>query len=208
MQGAQVCRWTTLKRLPVHPFRGPALDLALQGACSRPYSAPVVDSDSVSLVRTRVYIETSMVSYLVARPSRDVVAAAHQQISLDWWEGRRKDFDLCTSQLVLDEAGRGDPKMARRRLEILEDIALLEVSDEAQKLAVAIVQEGLLPQTAFPDALHIAISTTHQVDYLLTWNCSHIANAEILPRVAAICERTSLALPYVCTPEELLGDPQ
>ncbi len=156
----------------------------------------------------RAYIETSMVSYLTARPSRDVVAAAHQQISIDWWESRRKDFDLCTSQVVVDEARRGDPDLARRRLRLLEDMPVLKVTDAAQKLAVAIVREGLLSQKAFPDALHIAIATAHQVDYLLTWNCSHIANAEILPRIAAICEPLGLILPYVCTPEELLGDPQ
>lgn len=85
---------------------------------------------------------------------------------------------------------------------------VLKVTDAAQKLAVTIVREGLLSQKAFPDALHIAIATAHQVDYLLTWNCSHIANAEILPRIAAICEPLGLMLPYVCTPEELLGDPQ
>lgn len=155
-----------------------------------------------------IYIETSMVSYLTARPSRDVVAAAHQQISLDWWEYRRGDFDLCSSQLVIDEAGRGDQSVAKRRLEILAGIPLLEVTNKAQRLAVCIVQEGLLHQKAFPDALHIAIATIHQIDYLLTWNCTHIANAEILPRVAKLCERLSLVLPYVCTPEELLGDAQ
>ena len=118
----------------------------------------------------RTYIETSMVSYVTARPSRDLVAAAHQQISLDWWEHRRADFELCTSQLVVDEAQRGDPEMVRRRLGILKGIPLLEVTDAAQELAVSIVQGGLLHQAAFPDALHIAIATTHQVDYLLTWN--------------------------------------
>ncbi|MCP3998565.1 MAG: type II toxin-antitoxin system VapC family toxin [bacterium] len=156
----------------------------------------------------RAYIETSMVSYLTARPSRDLVVAAHQQISADWWERRRRDFELCTSQLVVDEARRGEPEMARRRLEILKGMPLLEMTDTAQTLAVAIVQKGLLHQAAFPDALHIAIATAHQVDYLLTWNCSHIANAEILPQVARICDRLDLILPYVCTPEELLGEPQ
>ena len=98
--------------------------------------------------------------------------------------------------------------MARRRLEVLKGMSLLEVTDSAQKLAVAIVERGLLHQAAFPDALHIAIATVPQVDYLLTWNCSHIANAEILPQVARICDRFGLMLPYVCTPEELLGKPR
>ncbi len=156
----------------------------------------------------RAYIETSMVSYLTARPSRDIVAAAHQQISLEWWEHRRLDFELCISQLVVDEAQRGDPERVRQRLRIIDGIPLLEVTESAQELAISIVQEGLLHRTAFPDALHIAIATVHQVEYLLTWNCSHIANAEILPRVATICERHELVLPFVCTPEELLGESQ
>lgn len=149
-----------------------------------------------------------MVSYLTARPSRDIVAAAHQQISLDWWERRRQDFDLVASLLVVNEARMGNPEAASRRLAVLEGIPLLEVTAAAQELAVAIVQNGLLSQASYPDALHIATATVHQVDYLLTWNCNHIANAEILPRVALICDLFGLALPYICTPEELLGESQ
>jgi predicted nucleic acid-binding protein len=159
-------------------------------------------------MKARVYVETSVVSYLTARPSRDVVAAAHQQISLDWWENRRNDFDLVASLLVVNEARLGDPEAARRRLALLEGIPLLEVTEAAQRLAVMIVQKELLPQTAYPDALHIGTAAVHQIDYLLTWNCAHIANAEILPRVALISESLGLTLPYICTPEELLGDPQ
>lgn len=162
----------------------------------------------MAVMKARVYLETSMVSYLTARPSRDIVAAAHQQISLDWWDHRRGDFDLVASLLVVNESRLGQPEEAQRRLAILEVMPLLEVTDEAQRLAVTIVQEGLLPETAYPDALHIATATVHQVEYLLTWNCTHIANAEILPRIALICDRFGLALPYICTPEELLGDPQ
>jgi predicted nucleic acid-binding protein len=159
-------------------------------------------------MKARVYIETSMVSYLTARPSRDIIAAAHQQISLAWWERRRHDFDLVTSLLVVNEARLGSPEASTRRLAVLEGIPLLEVTARAQELAVTIVQKGLLPQAAYPDALHIATAAVHQVDYLLTWNCNHIANAEILPRIALISEPFGLALPYVCTPEELLGESQ
>jgi predicted nucleic acid-binding protein len=154
----------------------------------------------------RVYVETSVISYLTSRPSRDIIAAAHQQISLDWWERRRHDFELVASVLVINEARMGDPSAAQRRLTLLEGFPLLQVTDPAQRLAATIIQDGLLPQGAYPDALHIATATVHQVDYLLTWNCSHIANAEILPRVAVICERFGLTLPYICTPEELLGE--
>jgi predicted nucleic acid-binding protein len=159
-------------------------------------------------VKARVYLETSVISYLTARPSRDVVSAGHQQVTLAWWERRRHDFEVVASHLVAQEVSSGDPEAAIRRLAVLEEVPLLNVTEAANDLAVAIVRGGLLPQTAFPDALHIATATVHEIDYLLTWNCAHIANAEILPRVAAICESYGLTLPFICTPEELLGDPQ
>ncbi len=159
-------------------------------------------------MKARVYLETSVISYLTARPSRDVIAAGHQQVTLAWWERRRHHFEVVASQLVAKEASSGNPEAAIRRLAILEDVLLLNVTEEANELAIAIVREGLLPQTAFPDALHIATATVHEIDYLLTWNCAHIANAEILPRVASICESRGLTLPFICTPEELLGEPQ
>lgn len=158
-------------------------------------------------MKARVYLETSVVSYLTAKRSRDLVSAAHQQITADWWEGRRADFDLVVSELVVGEASQGDPDAARRRLEALEGIPLLDVTEEARQLAVAVIREGLLPAAAFPDALHIATATIHEVDYLLTWNCAHIANAELLPRVAKICDAFGYRLPYICTPEELIGGP-
>lgn len=114
----------------------------------------------------RVYLETSIVSYLTARPSRDILAVAHQQISTEWWERRRGDFDLVISVLVLSEARRGDPDAAQRRLDLLKGIPRVEVTEAAKEIATKIVQEGLLSQTAYPDALHIATATVHEVDYL------------------------------------------
>lgn len=154
----------------------------------------------------RAYVETSLISYLTARPSRDVVVAARQQITLEWWERRRRHFELVSSELVLDEAGRGDPEMSRSRLALLEEMVLLRVTAESEKLADAIIAKGLLPDVAYADALHIAVATVHEVDYLVTWNCAHIANAEILPRVGQTCGSFGLRLPIVCTPDELMGD--
>ena len=154
----------------------------------------------------RVYLETSFVSYLTApRFSRDPIAAAHQQITLEWWSRRRADFELVVSQVVLDEAGLGDPTASESRLEAIAALPRLLVTDSAVALARTILTRGLLPSRAFPDALHIAIATVHQVDYLLTWNCKHIANVEILPRIAVVCEELGHPLPIICTPEELLG---
>lgn len=155
----------------------------------------------------RVYLETSFVSYLTAVPrdSRDPIAAAHQQITIEWWSRRRADFDIVVSQIVIDEAQRGDPAIAKSRLEVLASLPRLLVTDEATALARNILSKGFLPQKAFPDALHIAIATVHQIDYLLTWNCKHIANVEVLPRIADLCEDLGFGLPIICTPEELLG---
>lgn len=153
-----------------------------------------------------VYLETSVVSYLTARPSADLVGAAHQLVTARWWELRRPRFDLWTSALVLEEAGRGDAAAASRRLAMLDGIPLLEVTEEASGLASSILRGNLLPPRAFPDALHIALGAVHGMDYLVTWNCTHIANAELLPRVARLVESAGFPMPFVCTPEELMGD--
>jgi len=156
----------------------------------------------------RVYLETSVVSYLTARPSQHLVTAAHQLITTRWWEARRSELEIWTSELVLEEASRGDREAAAQRLALLEGIPLLQITSEASKLASAIVKAHLLPDRAFADALHIATASVHSLEYLLTWNCSHIANAELLPRVTVLVEEAGFKMPFVCTPEELLGEHQ
>ncbi|HXU34144.1 MAG TPA: type II toxin-antitoxin system VapC family toxin [Thermoanaerobaculia bacterium] len=156
-------------------------------------------------MRKRVYLETTVISYLTARPSRTLVGAAHQQLTIDWWEQRRHDFDLVVSELVLREAQAGDPDAAKRRLTILEGIPRLALSDEAIALAQEFIQNGLLPLKAADDGLHIAVATTFSVDYLLTWNCTHIANPELQAKLAEFLQQRGLFLPFICTPEELLG---
>jgi hypothetical protein len=155
----------------------------------------------------RVYLESSFVSYLTAVPreGRDPITAAHQQITIEWWSRRRTDFELVVSQIVLDEVQEGDPTFAKNRLDVVASLPRLLVTDEATTLARSLLSKGFLPQKAFPDALHIAIATVHQIEYLLTWNCKHIANVEVLPRIADLCEDLGLLLPIICTPEELLG---
>jgi len=155
--------------------------------------------------KSKVYVETSIISYLAARLSRDLITAAHQQITYEWWENRRSDFDLFVSQLVVREASAGDEQMARKRLEIIEQIPLLGLNPEALDLAYALVQDGPLPQKASEDALHIAVATVHGMEYLLTWNCKHIANAQMRNSVVAICRGCGYEPPVFCTPEELLG---
>ena len=154
----------------------------------------------------RVYIETSVVSYLVARPSRNLLAAAWQQVSQEWWDKRRAGFELFTSQLVLAEVAQGDPEAAKRRREALQYIPDLEVTDEVVALAAQLVKEGALPREATDDAVHIAVAAVHGMDYLLTWNYRHLDNAERKPIVRSICAIAGYRCPEICTPQELMGE--
>ncbi len=152
-----------------------------------------------------VYIETSIVSYLTARPSSDLLAAAWQKVTIDWWDTQRDRFDLFASDIVIEEAGRGDDLAATRRLEALAGIPLLAITDEVLALSEALIEEGALPKEAVGDSLHIAISAVHGVDYLLTWNYRHIDNAERKPIIRKVCLANGYGYPEICTPQELMG---
>lgn len=152
-----------------------------------------------------VYLETSVISYLVARPNqRDLIVAAHQEITREWWETRRQEFALFASAVVIDEALRGDPAYAKARMGIIEQLRLADVTQAARELAARLLSEAALPPKANADALHIAIAAVNGIDHLLTWNCTHLANAVILPRVNDICRAAGFEPPYVSTPEELM----
>ena len=153
-----------------------------------------------------VYVETSILSYLTARPSRDLLAAAHQQITRDWWDGQRARFEVFISPLVEEEALRGDPAAAQRRDEAQRGLAALEIVEDAYDLAAALISEGALPPSAEDDAAHIAVAAVHSIDYLLTWNCRHLDNAETKPIVRSICATRGYTCPEICTPEELMGE--
>jgi predicted nucleic acid-binding protein len=152
-----------------------------------------------------VYIETTVISYLVARPSRDILVAAHQQISHEWWEYQRRSFECFISQIVIDEIQAGNIQSADRRMEIIEDLSVLEVTDEAGHLTKAIIDAGAIPRKAVRDAAHIAVATVNDIDYLLTWNCRHLANAQIIRSVSIVCNTQGFSMPVICTPEELMG---
>jgi len=156
------------------------------------------------MARQKVYIETSVISYLTSRPSRDLVVAGHQQLTQDWWERRSGDFHLVASELVLQEAGVGDEEAAKARLETLADIELLAVSEEAVALAATLVESGSVPKKAAEDALHIAVSVINGVDYLLTWNCKHLANATMRTSIETVCRGKGYEPSIICTPEELM----
>jgi hypothetical protein len=152
-----------------------------------------------------VYLETTFVSYLVARPSRDLLVAAHQQITQDWWANRRTAFSCYVSQVVIDEALAGDPNEAQKRVAAIANLSSLDVTQEAEALTQAILSSGVLPASAVRDAAHVAVAAVHRVDYLMTWNCKHLANAQIMRRIEAVCQRLGYRMPIICTPEELLG---
>ena len=155
-------------------------------------------------MKSRVYIETSIPSYLTARRSRDLIAVANQELTQEWWETRRNDFDLVISEIVFREASAGDPNASRDRLAAIAGIPELNITDEAGQLAQILIDQVPLPEKAQLDALHIAVATVHGIDYLLTWNCTHINNAELRPRFEALCRLQGYEPPVICTPQELL----
>jgi predicted nucleic acid-binding protein len=157
-------------------------------------------------MRRTVYLETSIVNYLVARPSRDVRAAAWQQLTTQWWESVRPRYELFVSELVLVEASRGDAGTAARRLSLLAGVPVLKVDEESRALAERLIAEGAMPTSAEPDALHVAIATVHGVNYLLTWNCRHIDNAALRPLLRSVCAAAGYRCPEICTPLELLAE--
>lgn len=156
-------------------------------------------------MKKKVYIETSIVSYLTGKSSRNLVVAAWQSLTTEWWEKRRKEFELCTSELVIEEASRGDREAAQKRLKALEEIPLLKLTDSVIELAQKLIAEEALPSKATDDAVHIALATIHGIDYLLTWNCRHIDNAETKPLVRTVIVSEGYKCPEICTPQELLG---
>jgi len=157
-------------------------------------------------MKSLLYLETTIPSYLTSKPSRDLIVAARQQITLDWWSKRRHDFQVFVSQIVLDEAAGGDRQAATARLSVIKTIPLLAVNEEVVSLTQLLLREKALPRKAARDAGHIAVSAVHGMHFLLTWNCAHLANAEMFEGVEAVCMAQGYKCPVICTPAELLGE--
>ena len=152
----------------------------------------------------RVYLETTIPSYLTARPALQIIQAGHQLSTCRWWDEYRDSFELFTSLVTIQEAREGDQEAAERRLVSLRDIPLLAVTPEAELIASQILNEHLLPSHAERDALHIGVAVFHEMDFLLTWNIRHIANAQMRKKLRAFVESLGYSLPTICSPEELL----
>ncbi|MEP7336295.1 MAG: type II toxin-antitoxin system VapC family toxin [Acidobacteriota bacterium] len=155
-------------------------------------------------MKPKVYIETSVVSYLTARPSKNVIMAANQLLTVEWWDQRSSDFDLFISELVIREARAGDPQAALLRLQTLASITPLVLTADANQLSAEVLKKKHLPLKAADDALHLAIATVHKMDYLLTWNCKHLANVEIQRDIAKLFRANGYEPPVICTPYLLM----
>jgi hypothetical protein len=155
-------------------------------------------------MKPAVYVETSVISYLAARPSRDLVIAANQQVTLEWWNEKRLEFDLFVSQLVVQEASVGDPDAVTRRRSALNDVQILTLTGEAAALAQKLVEREVISRQAVEDALHIAIATVNGMDYLITWNFKHIANASMRSNIELVCREAGYEPPVICSPMELM----
>ena len=156
-------------------------------------------------MKSTIYIETSIVSYLTARPSRNIITAARQELTREWWDQDRDHYDLFISEFVLAESSEGDPVAAQLRLKVLSDLPVVTLPDEIRTLADSLIEPGPIPNKAVLDAFHIAAAVAGGADYLLTWNFKHLANAVLRKRIEAVCRSHGYEPPVICTPEELMA---
>ena len=153
-----------------------------------------------------IFIETTIPSYYTARKPQSLVQQARQELTIEWWNLYRSKYKLFTSEVVIGEVSRGEDQMASSRLELICEIPRLSITDLVEKVAIELVKENIVPHKAADDALHIACAGVHRIDYLLTWNCTHIANPHIRKRIRKCFIGHNLPMPVICTPEELIGD--
>ena len=155
-------------------------------------------------MKPKVYLETTIPSLLTAWPSRDLIVAADQQTTKEWWRTRRRDFELFVSELVLEESEAGDSEAAAARLAEIRGLLVLEINSDAERVARSLLNTRLIPPKAANDALHLAVAAVHRMHFLLTWNCRHLANAAIGGELAAACRQAGFEMPVICTPRELM----
>ena len=155
-------------------------------------------------MKESIYIETSVVSYYVSKPSRDIIVLAHQQITSEWWPKAVKRFDVYISEVVVEEAAAGNKESAEQRLNKLKGFLHLELTEKVEKIAQIYMEKLSIPKKALRDAAHLAVASVHNIDYLVTWNCVHLANGEIIKKLLKINEKLSIKTPVICTPEELM----
>jgi len=153
-----------------------------------------------------IYIETSIISYLAARPSSNLISAARQKITFDWWDQEKEKYKTYISELVLAECSRGDKNAVKVRLNLARSIPVLEINDDCIELAEMFFTKASLPEKARDDVLHVAIATHYKMDFLLTWNCRHLANAHFIRKLQKISLEEGLVIPTICTPQEITNE--
>ncbi len=156
-------------------------------------------------MKSTLYLETTIPSYLTARQSRDIIVLEHQQITQEWWDLRRRHYEIYISPVVINEIQSGDNKAAEKRLHVIKGIEILSATTKVEEVTELYLAELSLPKKAIRDAAHLAFACVYGLDFLLTWNCSHIANAEIRKKLNEINARHKILTPVICTPEELMG---
>ena len=159
----------------------------------------------MDILKPKVYLETSVIGYYASRRSRDIITAARQELTQEWWEEALPQFEAYISALVLREIGVGDETAVLERQEAIAGMAILEISEEARALAETLVESGAIPKIYPEDALHIALATVNGMDYLVTWNFTHINNAVMKGDIEQVCENMGFECPVICSPEELSG---
>ena len=158
-----------------------------------------------SQMKPKVYIETSVISYLAAWPSRDVIVLAHQEVTRTWWEQRSR-YRLFVSRLVEEEIARGDATAAAARVQRIHGIAQLDLDANVQRLTQKLLDASALPPQALEDAIHVAVCAVHRIDYLVSWNCKHIANAMRFGDISRCCTASGFTAPVICTPDLMLAN--
>lgn len=155
-------------------------------------------------MKPTVYVETTVIGHLASLRRGDVIVAAHQEATRQWWETAPDRFEIVASRLVVQECSSGDEQAARERLQVLGQITLLPTTVQAERLAEALLAGNAVPKSHPEDALHIALAAAHGIEYLVTWNLRHIANAAVRVRIEHVCREAGYQPPVICTPEELL----
>jgi hypothetical protein len=156
-------------------------------------------------MKETVYLESTVPSYLAARPSRDVLVLAHQQVTQEWWHTRLELYEVFVSELVLQEMSSGDSVAAKKRIESVSRFPIIPITEEAESLAQIYLEKIPALEKALRDALHLAIASASKMDYVLTWNCAHIASGEVKRALGQVNRGEGIPTPTICTPEELLG---
>lgn len=155
-------------------------------------------------MKPTLYLETSVISYLTAKPSRDLIAYSRQEITRDWWEKKRLEYEITISEVVLEEAAQGDKRAAKRRYQLIKDIRVLILNPLIRDLASLLLTRLEIPESALPDLYHLSIASHYGIDYLVTWNCKHLANARIIKDLNEFGREMKFHVPVICTPIELL----